>query len=152
MKTTSKIGVLFVIAAVALLLVPASAEAQQRSGIGLGFVLGEPSGIAAVSWLGGGNAVDLVGAWSFGGGGSFYLHADYQYHSWVEQPLSAFFGLGGFVQLQDDPVLGVRVPLGITYLFQDLPMDVFVEVAPGMALVPGTDFVIGGGLGLRYYF
>ena len=152
MKTTNRIGTVLAVVALALLLVPASVGAQERSGIGLGVMVGEPTGLAAVSWLGGGNAVDLVAAWSFGGGGSIYLHADYQFHSWIDRPLSAFVGIGGFVQLQDDPVLGIRVPVGVTYLFEELPLDLFLEVAPGMSIVPGTDFTVGGGLGFRYYF
>ena len=140
------------VAVVLFLILPVGLSAQQRSGIGLGFMVGEPTGLSAVSWLGRGNAVDLVAAWAFGGGGSFYLHVDYQYHSFVERPLTLFAGLGGFLRLDADPVVGFRVPLGLTFLLQEPPLDFFVEVAPGMAILPGTGFSIQGGVGARYYF
>lgn len=135
-----------------LLAAPLVLSAQGRDAIGLGIMVGEPTGLSAISWLGGGNALDLVAAWSFRGPGSFYLHADYQFHGFVERPMTLFSGLGGFIVLQDDPVLGLRIPLGISFLFQQAPMDLFLELAPGITLAPATDFFVGGGLGFRFYF
>ena len=141
------------IAAVILLLAaPLALSAQQRGGIGLGIMVGEPTGISAISWVGGGNALDFVAAWAFREAGSFYLHVDYQFHGFVDNPMTLFGGLGGFILLQDNPALGARVPLGISFLFQEVPMDFFLEVAPGMALFPETGFFMGGGIGIRFYF
>jgi hypothetical protein len=151
MTRANRLNRAIIIAFALLILTPIAASAQQRSGIGLGFMAGEPTGISAISWLGRGNALDLVVAWAFGGEGSFYLHTDYQYHSFVDRPLTVFVGLGGYIRLADNPVLGFRVPLGLTWLFQDVPLDFFVEVAPGMSLVPATDFSIQGGIGFRFY-
>ncbi|MFW5685991.1 MAG: hypothetical protein ACOC0O_04985 [Spirochaetota bacterium] len=152
MNAQSKTPRILILIAILALLAPAVATAQQRSGVGLGIVIGEPSGISAISWLGGGNAVDFVAAWSFSGPGSIYVHADYQFHGWIEQPLSAFVGLGGVLILQEQPLLGVRVPFGLTFLFQEVPMDVFVEVAPGVTLGTDTLPLYGGGIGFRFYF
>lgn len=135
-----------------LLAAPLTVSAQGREGIGVGIMVGEPTGLAAISWLGGGNAIDFVAAWSFSGNGSVYLHADYQFHGYVERPLTVFAGLGGFVLFQDDPAMGLRIPLGVSFLLEQAPLDFFLEVAPGMALIPDTDFVVGGGLGFRFYF
>jgi len=150
-KAKNMKGVTIVIVAALLLLAP-SIGAQERSGVGLGIMLGQPSGISAITWLGGGNAVDLVAAWAFTGGGSFYLHADYQFHTYVDRPMSAFAGVGGFVVLRDDPTIGFRIPVGVTFLLRELPMDFFLEIAPAMSLLPSTDFDLFGGLGFRFYF
>jgi hypothetical protein len=125
---------------------------QPRTGLGLGVMLGQPSGISAIMWLGGGNAIDAVAAWSFLGGGSLYLHADYQFHAAADRPLTFYTGLGGFVQFADDPEIGFRVPLGISYLFEQAPFDIFAEIGPSMALIPETRFLLNGGIGFRIYF
>lgn len=153
MKWTSKWYRCAAVAVVVLALaIPATVDAQQRSGIGLGMMLGEPTGISAVSWLGGGNALDLVAAWSFSGESSIYFHADYQFHGFVERPLTAFVGVGGALFLRENPAIGLRVPLGLTFIFQEVPLDLFFEVAPGMTLIPDTDPFVGGGVGFRFYF
>lgn len=143
---------IMILAIVVMLAAPLALSAQGRNGIGLGVMVGEPTGLSAISWLGGGNALDLVAAWSFRETGSFYLHADYQFHGFVDRPLTLFSGVGGFILLQDNPVLGFRIPFGISFLFQQAPMDLFLEVAPGMTLAPATDFFVGGGIGFRFYF
>lgn len=141
-----------IVVIVLALALPATADAQGRSGLGLGIMLGEPTGISMINWLGGGNAIDLVAAWSFGYGSAFYLHADYQFHAFVERPLTLFAGVGGVLLLRDDPALGFRVPLGVSLLFQEVPLDFFIEVAPAMTLAPATAFFVNGGVGFRFYF
>jgi hypothetical protein len=157
MKRTA-IRIVFAVMIIAMVLVPVSLSAQtdaidelEREGFGFGVMLGEPTGVSLISWLGGANALDLVAAWSFQNEGSLYLHTDYQFHSFVERPLTVFFGAGGFVRLEDDPAFGFRIPVGLTYLFENAPFDVFIEAAPGMTLVPATAFTINGGIGFRFY-
>ncbi len=48
--------------------------------------------------------------------------------------------------------LGVRIPLGLDYVFQEAPFDVFIEVAPIVNLVPETEFDLSGGVGVRFWF
>ncbi|MFP4068142.1 MAG: hypothetical protein ACLFRR_01755 [Spirochaetaceae bacterium] len=134
--------------------IPAFAETEA---FGLGVLLGEPTGISAKARLGPTSAIDAAAAWSFRGEGSFYFHADYLVHFTDifhvdpgEMPL--YVGVGGKIALRDDPQLGVRIPVGIAYEFESVPLDVFFEVAPGVGLFPETDIDFGGGLGIRYYF
>lgn len=140
----------------AAIIAPATLSSQPltapRSGLGVGVILGQPTGLSAIMWLGGGNAIGAVAAWSFLGDGALYLHADYQFHAAADRPLTFYSGLGGFVQFADDPEIGFRVPLGISYLFQQAPFDLFAELAPGMALIPETRFRLNGGIGFRFYF
>ena len=64
-----------------------------------------------------------------------------------------YAGIGGRVKAEeDDSRIGVRVPLGLDYVFAGPPLDVFFEVAPVLDVAPGTDFRVNGGIGIRYYF
>ncbi len=131
-------------------------QAQERR-FGAGIILGEPTGLSAKLWVGERAAVDAAVAWSFQGDGAFYLHASYLYHFFNLQPnlpeaLSAYIGAGGKIVFRKDTELGLRVPVGLSYMFKEAPVEAFLEVAPGILLVPGTDADIGGGIGIRYYF
>jgi hypothetical protein len=55
-------------------------------------------------------------------------------------------------QEEDQNRLGVRVPLGLDYLFARSHLEMFFEVAPILDLAPSTDLRVNAGLGIRYYF
>ncbi len=48
--------------------------------------------------------------------------------------------------------LGGRIPLGFAIHPRDVPLEPFLEVAPGVLVFPETDVIVEGALGLRYYF
>jgi len=89
-----------------------------------------------------------------------YLHGDYLWHRYELDPeefegtLPYYFGVGCRVLLHEgnDSRLGVRLPIGLDYLFEGGRFDVFIEVAPVLDLVPDTDFDLSGGVGARFYF
>jgi len=129
----------------------------QNDGFGLGAVFGEPTGLSAKLWTSQKTAVDAAAAWSFAGSGFFHIHADFLIHNFdlisvSEGQLPLYFGIGAFMDFASELGLGIRVPLGLAYHFESAPLDVFAEVAPGLSLLPGTDFYFGGGIGIRYYF
>jgi hypothetical protein len=146
-----------------VLIKPTSA---QDKGFGLGIILGEPTGLSAKAWTSKYNAFDFAIAWSFNkyhhdndyqNDGSVLLQADYIWHffnaiSVSSGKLPLYVGIGGRVVLADDPSFGVRIPFGLNYLFADAPIDVFLELVPILDLSPSTDFGIGGGIGIRYWF
>ena len=85
------------------------------------------------------------------------LQADYVWHIFRLIPvpdgkLPFYVGVGGEVILANDPVIGVRVPLGLDYMFNNAPVDIFVELVPILRLAPSTDFDFAGGIGARYWF
>jgi hypothetical protein len=85
------------------------------------------------------------------------MQADYVWHSFDVFPVSKgelplYFGIGGRAILKNDPVLGVRIPVGLAYMFESAPLDIFMEVAPILNVIPSTDFDAGGGLGMRFWF
>ena len=137
-------------------LISISAYSQTRY-FGLGLQLGEPTGLNAKIWTGRTNAVDLALAWSFKGEDRMVMQADYVWHSFDIFPVSKgelplYFGIGGRAVLRDDPVLGLRIPVGLDYMFESAPLDIFVEIAPTLNLVPSTDFDLGGAFGIRFWF
>jgi hypothetical protein len=143
---------LFVLA----ILLQMNVNAQER-GFGLGIILGEPTGVSGKLWTSGQNAFDFAAAWSFQGDGNLLLQADYVWHIFRLIPvpdgkLPFYVGVGGEVILADDPVIGVRVPLGLDYMFGNAPVDIFVELVPILRLAPSTDFDFAGGIGARYWF
>ena len=129
----------------------------QNSGLGLGVLIGEPTGISAKLWLKGPSAVDAAAAWSTRGDNSLHLHVDYLHHFFGLFPvpqgkLPLYVGGGGRVRFADNSKFGVRVPVGLAYLFPTIPVDIFLEIAPIVDLAPDTGFDINGGIGARYYF
>ena len=124
---------------------------------GLGVILGEPSGLCFKTWIGHKAAIDGAIAWSFGDGDAFHFHVDYLFHDFDmfsarKGDLVFYYGFGGRIKAQEKSRVGVRVPLGISYIFEKVPLDIFLELAPGIDLSPSTDFWIHGSIGFRYYF
>jgi hypothetical protein len=135
----------------------APALTAQQSGFGLGVMLGEPTGISAKLWLGQTTALDGVVAWSFVNNPAISVHADYLFHffdvfSVKEGTIPLYAGIGGMVSIGPEPDVGVRIPFGAAYLFETVPLDIFLEVAPIFLLIPATAFDFSGGLGVRFYF
>lgn len=140
-----------------LMMIIAKPLTAQDHGFGMGLILGEPTGLSAKLWTGSNNAFDFAAAWSFKGDGNLLLQADYVWHFFNLMPvpsgkLPLYIGIGGRVILADDPRFGIRIPIGIDYLFADAPIDVFLELVPILDLSPETDFGVGGGIGIRYWF
>ena len=128
----------------------------QDSGLGLGVIIGEPTGLSAKMWTGQHTALDAAAAWSFVGSGFLRLHADMLIHSFPfdvdKGQLPVYFGLGAKLVFASDLGLGARVPFGIAYLFDAAPIDVFLEIVPGLDLLPATALTVEGAIGIRYFF
>lgn len=133
-----------------------SAAAQDK-GLGLGIIIGEPTGLSLKSWTGRRTAVDAAAAWSFDRNGSLHLHVDYLIHDFNllrtrTGRLPVYYGIGGRVLLQDKTRVGIRIPVGMSYIFEKAPFDVFVEFGPVFDVVPKTELTMSGFIGFRYYF
>jgi hypothetical protein len=139
-----------------LIFLPTALKAQD-SGIGLGIILGEPTGISLKGWVGSREAFDVAVAWSFEGDGAIHVHADYLFHNFrlfhVEKgDLVFYYGIGGRVKTVNKTQVGIRIPLGLSYLFEKDPLEIFFELGPIMNLTPKTLFRMTTGVGIRYYF
>lgn len=132
----------------------------QRQGVGLGVIVGEPTGLSLKSWFSSSTALDLAAAWSFGDYEAFQFHLDYVFHHprLIEANFPFYYGLGGRLKLKDthddesDAHIGVRFPLGLVYLFREAPLDFFIEVVPILDLAPETDVNLNAAVGMRFYF
>jgi len=129
----------------------------QHKGVGLGIIVGEPTGFSFKYWATTSTAFDAALAWSFIDGGAFHIHVDYLLHSFTlfridEGKLPFYYGIGARLKTSDDTQLGVRVPLGVAYLIQNAPVDIFFEIVPILDFIPKTDLKINAAIGARYYF
>lgn len=139
---------------------PVQVQAQVNGGggkLGVGVLLGEPTGISVKKWNNQRSAFDLGVAWSFvGSNDRIHLHADYLLHSWFSDikkgELAFYYGIGGRMVFSNDPTVGVRIPFGLNYMIEDAPVGLFVEAVPILDLTPATEFNGNGAIGVRYYF
>jgi len=71
-----------------------------------------------------------------------------------EGKLPLYFGGGARILFKrhEDDRFGLRAPVGLAYMFDNVPVDIFAELAPTLDLAPGTRFSVYGGIGARYYF
>jgi hypothetical protein len=139
-----------------VVVLPLSLDAQD-SGIGLGIILGEPTGVSIKSWVGRRQAFDVAVAWSFEGEGAIHIHADYLFHNFrlfrVEKgDFVLYYGFGVRVKTESETQVGIRIPLGLSYLFEEDPIEVFFELGPIMNITPKTVFRMTTGVGIRYFF
>jgi hypothetical protein len=139
-----------------IVVLPLTLKAQD-SGFGLGIILGEPTGISFKNWVGSRAAFDVAVAWSFEGEGAIHIHADYLFHNFrlfnIEKGnLVLYYGIGARVKTVDKTQVGVRIPIGLSYLFERDPVEIFFELGPIMNFTPKTTFRMTTGVGVRYYF
>lgn len=147
-----------IIASMLVLIMSGVSYAQGRFGVGV--IIGEPTGISYKSWIDSKTAMDIAAAWSFSDKSAFHIHADYLIHEFglIEvRPgkLPLYYGIGGRVKLSggnDGSEIGVRIPVGVSYIFATQPLDAFIEIAPILDLAPATEIDVNGGLGIRFWF
>ena len=128
----------------------------QDSGFGLGVIIGEPTGVSLKTWVSQKHAVDAGIAWSLSNDW-LNIHADYLIHNFElinvsKGQLPFYFGFGAKFGIGNDFSFGARIPVGLSYLFEDAPLDVFVEVVPALRLISEIKFEMDGGIGIRYWF
>jgi hypothetical protein len=128
--------------------------------IGLGVTLGEPTGGSIKYWLNDTMAIDGAAGWSSHDHTDFYMHGDLLWHNFDLIPvprgrMPVYIGVGGLVRFRNDGYdnqVGIRLPLGVDYMFENTPVDVFAEVAPAMDVSPDVRGDFTGGVGIRFWF
>jgi len=122
-------------------------------------MFGEPTGISGKYWTSSSNA------WDFGFGYSFVnsnnkisIHTDYLYHihdfikAKYRIPLYYGFGLRLRFHEHESSNIGARGVAGLALLLDEIPIDVFFELAPVFSLFPKTSLNLDAAIGARYYF
>lgn len=129
----------------------------QRNGFGVGLMVGEPLGANFKAWLSDSTAIDGgVGYANYDDEGT-QLHADYLWHHFElfsagSGRLPLYYGLGARLKFADDTHVGFRGPVGISYLLDNIPVDVFGEVAPILDFTPNWRVEWNAVIGARYWF
>ena len=122
--------------------------------IGVGIQLGQPMGVTGKYWLSSTSAVDAAAGYHFNS--NFDMHADYLWHSFSSFDiqngrLPFYFGVGGRVMLGNDCNFGMRLPIGVSFLTSNEPLEFYAEVAPVVQLLTSIGIDIDGAVGVRIY-
>lgn len=146
---------------------------------GLGIELGEPDGINGKVFLSPTGAIDfglgyIYDHYYYGDG--VHLYADYLWHPVSLASTPSFelpFYVGGGLRFWDfhycymgvcdygGSSVGIRVPFGIAFDFNNVPLDIFLQLVPTLDFVSGdyynrygdrSHFGIDGSVGLRFWF
>lgn len=156
-----------IVLAALMITAPAYAEVEGRDKgtIGVGIIIGEPTGISGKLYLRDDQAIQAALGFAFFGGG-IHLHADYVFHPAVLQKRESFVlavYVGPGVRLiqyrsgrgNDFFALGLRGVGGLLFDF-DNPLDAFIEVAGvleyGFRDGEGAGITLNASAGVRYYF
>ena len=133
----------------------------EKRDLGFGLVIGEPTGFSVKYMKTEKVGFDGAAAWSFADESTLHVHADILHHNWTflqkefgitEGALPLYCGIGGRLKFGNDLRAGVRFVVGVSYLFEDGPIDAFFELAPIMDVAPETTLNGNAALGLRYWF
>lgn len=145
------------IALCGLFATPHAQITRPEDGFGIGFVLGAPTGLSASLPIGTNNALNGALGYKLGDSPNLYAQASYV---WIVRDIipvdvgsvSAYYGPGAFLFASRHGALGIQVIGGVDYRFATAPVQAFLEIGPGISLVPDTSPHFGAGLGVRYYF
>jgi hypothetical protein len=142
---------------------------------GLGFEIGDPTGLTAKLWVAPTNSLDFgLGLWGYGfddcaaghpcNGYGYHngtFNMDYLWQSNLvrgQAQLDWHIGAGGRAVWFGGCTghcfaLGPRMPVGVDLMFTNPAfLEVFFELAPIFYVVPFFDFGVEGALGVRFYF
>jgi len=127
----------------------------QGHGLGLGLMIGEPTGISCKGWVSG--AIQLgVGYPSLSSRAGTALSAEYLWHSHIfrsREKFPLFYGLGGIFGVSSGTnIMGARGVLGIAWWPRRSSLDVFLQLVPTIYFEPASQFEFDFGFGVRYFF
>ena len=117
--------------------------------VGIGGLLGDPTGVTVTLGGTGGVAVDV------GVDHDLFVQAHYILRErrlrGTRSDVRFLFGPGGFYQNNDpDAYLGISALFGLGF-YLDPQFELFGQVTPGVRLTPNTDGRVGAAVGLRFY-
>jgi hypothetical protein len=152
---------------------------QANKKFGLGLELGEPTGLNGKYFLSESSALDFGIGWIYRHyyyGDGFHIYADYLWHPISLVSARAFelpFYIGAGLRFwnfnycdqqvcdNDGSAIGIRLPFGIAFDFNNAPLDIFIQLVPVIDFVNGdyydryrdrTHFGIDLSVGIRYWF
>jgi hypothetical protein len=137
-----------------------AARAAAPGPFGLGIVLVDPTGLSANYYYEKQRSISAALGWS-----SDHLRLNVD-HLWYRRdiividrtPIDLYYGVGGRVHQFEkrngdtESEIGVRVPVGVAYIFQKIPVQLFGELGPALIIVDDSAFIVDVSIGVRYYF
>ncbi|MBI3557310.1 MAG: DUF3996 domain-containing protein [Deltaproteobacteria bacterium] len=137
-------------------------------GLGLGLMFGEPTGLTLKDWLGRTNALQFGLTYSLNN--YLALLGDYLWHfpnafKARSVAIVPYVGIGAVLAFSSDGQqhdffggseqssigFGARIPLGVEVLPAHAPLGIFVEIVPGVGLLPVVNGFLQGDIGIRFY-
>jgi len=130
---------------------------SQGNGLGLGLMIGEPTGISCKGWVTRSGAIQLgIGYPSLSSRWGTALSAEYLWHSHIfrsRESFPLFYGLGGIFGVSSGAnLMGARGVLGIAWWPRRSSIDLFLQMAPTIYFEPVSQFEFDFGFGVRYFF
>ncbi|MCX7929997.1 MAG: hypothetical protein N2663_04690 [Chlorobi bacterium] len=139
----------------------------QRSSTGFGIILGDPTGLTLKHWV----TRDQAIAASVGGSyfGSPRIGVDYMWHfNAFRSSIVSLYGDGGIAlgfgkgvrwwgdrgykyYDRNETRIGVRGMFGVNVLPRGVPLEIFLELGPLVAIAPGFGSSVDVALGIRFY-
>ncbi|MEO0603956.1 MAG: hypothetical protein AAF211_21140 [Myxococcota bacterium] len=137
---------------------------------GIGIQLGTFSGLTGKYYLRGRrNALDFAVGTAYGNTFANSLHAHVTYHEHISTLTEGAgvsipwrIGVGGWLNAGSNWVfpqyrnqgliIGARVPVGLDFDLEDVPVQFYAELAFNLAILPGIAAGLDGSVGVRYYF
>jgi hypothetical protein len=150
---------------ISLALVLSFSAFSQTEGFGLGAQIGTSVDFTVKLWMSEKMALAAATGFEYLSYGGFHVTGDLLFHNWTfdvaEDQMKVYFGPGlglgvylGAYYYSSNVWMTLRAPGGVGYYFHSMPLEAFVEVAPGLDLFGpwGVDFRWGSYVGARWYF
>ncbi len=130
----------------------------------VGIVLGTIAGISLKKDLANDRAIDGAISYTLRDDRTLVLHANYLFENQfafdvqLPKPFMLYYGLGARLSIldegpnDDELAFGPRVPVGLTYDFDNPNLEFFTEIALNFDFIPDTDADLDFGIGGRIKF
>ncbi|RKX95189.1 MAG: hypothetical protein DRP84_04960 [Spirochaetes bacterium] len=128
-----------------------------KGDVGIGIILGEPTGISFKIFTQDLRAVDIALAWALKKNQYLRIHLDYLLNeneyliNELGIPLSLNYGIGLKSITGRDFIMGIRFYTGVFHRFKSPNTELFLELVPSMIIIPATVFDMDGAIGFRFY-
>jgi len=127
---------------------------------GAGITLGEPIGPSLKYFFTDTLAMDGAFGWSLHDHSNFYLQSDLLWHDFdlitaSQGRVGVYLGGGAMARFRNsglDDQFAIRAPVGVTYMFESAPVEIFAEFGPALDLTPSVRGEVTGGVGVRFWF
>jgi hypothetical protein len=125
-------------------------------GLGVGVIFGSNTALSVKDWVNKYDALQFDLGWDFIDGdigiGAAYLIHNFDIIEVQNNKVPLYFGIKGWANISSGAMVGIQVPLGIDWIFKTAPIDLFLQIEPGIEIFPKTQGAGNGGIGARYWF